>query len=384
MNSAYPIVGQDATGVHVLLQKARLHVKEPYRIWFGYAVVAFWLFLPHGTGLLNAQTSAGAEHAARAAQRIQAGDLKGAEAEMRRAVELSPKEPQYLVRLGLILGMQHRPEEATLCFENALKLDPGNLAVRRNLAASQWQMGRLAAAQETLDLILKTEPEDAQALLLLGMVLIDARRYHAALAVAQKAAEAMPSSYRAYAVKGMAEMRMHRFIDSAKSYARAAELNPSAPEASLGLAMSLWAAGSISESFATFERGLKQFPGDAYHCLEYGRLLLKSTKPNDSADETRAMALLETAVTLNGSLSEPHYLLGDLALRKGNAEEALQHLEQAVKLDPEGSKIHFALFRAYRRLGRTDDAAREEAAFQKLKAAEEAAPAAPLLMGGLD
>lgn len=384
MTSAVWIVGQDENEVDLLPPSASLYMKKHSLMGLGLTFLLLCLFLRCGVGLLNAQTAAGAEHATRAAQLVQAGNLKGAEAEMRQAVELSPKEPQYLVRLGLILGMQHRPEEATLCFESALKLDPGNLAVRRNLAASQWQMGRLAAAQENLDLILKTEPGDTQALLLLGMVLIDARRYHAALAVAQQAAEAMPSSYRAYAVKGMAEMRMHRFIDSAKSYARAAELNPNAPEVNLGLAMSLWAAGSVSESFATFERGLKQFPGDAYHCLEYGRLLLKSAKPNDSADQNRAMALLERALTLNGSLPEPHYLLGDLALRKGNAEEALQHLEQAVKLDPKGSKIHFALFRAYRRLGRADDAAREEAAFQKLKAEEEAAPAAPLLMGGLD
>jgi len=77
-------------------------------------------------------------------------------------------------------------------------------------------------------------------------------------------------------------------------------------------------------------------------------------------------------------------LLGDLALKKGNAEEAVQQLEQAVKLDPNGSKIHFALFRAYRRLGRKEDAAREQETFQKLKDKEEAVPAAPLLVGGLD
>ena len=382
--SAYPMVGEDATRVHLLHQNAGLHAKVSYLTWFGHAVIAFWLLLPGGAGILHAQSSTGAEHAARAAQLVQAGDLKGAEAEMRQAVELSPKEPQYLARLGLILGMQRRPEAAAESFERALALDPNNLAVRRNLALSQWQMGRLAAARENLDLILKAEPGDAQALLLLGMVLIDARRYAAALAVAQAATEAMPSSYRAHAVKALAEMRMQRFTDSAKSYARAAELNPNAPEVSVGLAMSLWASGSISESFATFEQGLKRFPEDAYHCLEYGRLLLKSAKPNDSAAEARSVALLQSALKLNSSLSGAHYLLGDLALRRGNTEAARQHLEQAVKLDPESSKIHFALFRTYRRLGRTEDAAREEEAFQKLKAKEEAAPAAPLLVGGVD
>jgi Flp pilus assembly protein TadD len=345
-------------------------------------VFVFGLFLSRSATPLIAQTSASAEHASRAAQLVQAGDLKGAEGEMRQAVELSPKEPEYHARLGVILGMQRRPQAAAECFESALTLDPENLGVRRNLATTQWQMGHLAPAQENLELILKADPQDAQTLLLLSMVLIDARRYAAALAVAQQAAEAMPSSYRAYSAKGMAEMRMQRYTDSTKSYKRAAELNPNAPEVDVGLAMSLWASGNIAESFATFEQGLKRFPGDAFHYLEYGRALLKSAKPDDSATESRAIALLETALKLKSSLSEAHYLLGDLALRRGNPQEALVHLEQAVKLDPEGAKIHFALLRTYRRLGRTEDAAREESTFQKLKSKEEAAPVVPLLAGG--
>ena len=354
--------------------------------WFSRfaCAAAFWLFLPGGGELLNAQNSPARQHAARAAQLVEAGDLKGAEAEMRQAVELSPKEAEYLMRLGLLLSMQERPKVAALFFERALKLDPNNLTVRRHLAGSQWQSGRLDASQENLEFILKASPRDSEALLMLGMVLMDAGRFLAAHAAAQKAAKAMPTSDQAYAVKGMAEMRMQRYTEAAKSYGQAAKLNPRALEVNLGLAMSLWAAGNIAESFAVFEQGRKRFPEDAFHCLEYGRLLLKSAKPEDSDAETRSIGLLENALTLNPSLPEAHYLLGDLALRRGSPEKALQHLEQAVKLDPGSSKIHFALSRTHRRLGRAEDAAREQGLFEQLKAREEAAPAAPLLVGGTD
>jgi tetratricopeptide (TPR) repeat protein len=271
---------------------------------------------------------------------------------MRQAVELSPKNPEYLMRLGLVLTMQERPKVAAIFFERALKLDPDNLTLRRHLAGSQWQGGRLDASKENLEVILKANPRDSEALLMLGMVLMDAGRFPAAHAMAQRATEAMPSSDQAYAVKGMAEMRMQRYTEAAKSYKQAVELNPKAPDVNLGLAMSLWAAGNITESFAIFEQGLKRFPEDAFHCLEYGRLLLKSAKPDDSAAETRAIGLLQNALTLNRSLPEAHYWLGDLALRRGNPEKALEHLEQAVKLDPGSSKIHFALSRTHRRLGR--------------------------------
>ena len=90
--------------MHLLIQKARLHMKESHLSRFRYAALAIWLSLLSGAGILNAQSSPGTEHAARSAQLLEAGDLKGAEAEMRRAVELAPRDPQYLVRLGLILG----------------------------------------------------------------------------------------------------------------------------------------------------------------------------------------------------------------------------------------------------------------------------------------
>ena len=83
-------------------------------------------------------------HADRGLRLAQAGDLKGAEAELRLAVHLSPNDPDYLADLGGILGMQQRLVEAGRYFEKALKIHPGNLVVRRDLAANQWQIGQLA------------------------------------------------------------------------------------------------------------------------------------------------------------------------------------------------------------------------------------------------
>jgi Flp pilus assembly protein TadD len=155
------------------------------------------------------------------------------------------------------------------------------------------------------------------------------------------------------------------------SYQRATQLDRANPEAWRGLAVAQFAAGMTGEALATFEKGLKQFPQDPLHYQEYAITLFKLAETGDENAEARALDLMRTAMTMDGSLSQPSYYLGNLALQRGRASEALQYLEAAARLDHTNSKIHYALSRAYRRLGRGEDAAKEQRLYQELKALEE-------------
>ncbi len=129
-----------------------------------------------------AQASATAqEHADRGMQLAQSGDLKSAETELRRAVELAPRDPAFLASLGRILGMQQKLEESSAYFEKALEIDPNDPANRRNLASNQVLMGQLQSARENLDWVLKAKPTDKTALLLRGMVAEELQDYSGAI-----------------------------------------------------------------------------------------------------------------------------------------------------------------------------------------------------------
>jgi Flp pilus assembly protein TadD len=180
-----------------------------------------------------------------------------------------------------------------------------------------------------------------------------------------------PDSSSGYLLKGMAQLQLGEFTDAVESYGRAVQLDPSVPEAHVGLASAQWSAGMTAAAGNTFEENLKLFPRDANNCQEYGRFLLKQAETGDRTAEARAIALLDKADRLNGSLPETHFLLGNLLLTKGELAQALPHLERAVQLDPQASRYRFALGRAYLRAGRTVDGAREVQAFRTMKAAEE-------------
>jgi tetratricopeptide (TPR) repeat protein len=488
------------------------------------------------------------EQADRGLRFAREGDFARAEAELRKAVKLSPNNPANLAALGSVLGIEQKLEESAVYLQEALRLDQNNLALRRDLAANQWQRGRLQEAKENLEKVLKAQPGEQQTVLLLGVVmenmnryqeavrllgsvealakqrpesvaalarsyyqtgqkekarailggvlshpanpggvflcgqvafegadydlavrlyasiwssypdakkltssiaqaeyragrfsecqhtllgliglgyatsdsynllawcyykqqkfqetvrafdqaidsepsnesnyldlgkvLIEHHRYRVALAVAQKAVERIPTSYRVWMMKGMVEAKQAHYREAVKSYGQALELNAGSAEANFNLAKVQGLAGMTEEAATTFERGIQRFPRDSAHYLEYAQMLLTLAETSDAAPETRALALLNTAVAIDGSLSEPHYQLGNLALRQGNVDQALKHLEIAEKLNPQDSKIHYALARAYRRLGLERKTAEELEAYEKLKPKEETPSLAPAL-----
>jgi tetratricopeptide (TPR) repeat protein len=191
-----------------------------------------------------------------------------------------------------------------------------------------------------------------------------------ALETAKRASTALPGSSRIFLLKGSIELKVGQFTDAIASYAHAVELDPASADGLLGLAEAEDAAGMIQDATVRYEAGMTRFPKDVRFKLQFALMLLKEAETGDSVAQTRAEQLLKSAVAQNHSLPEAHYQLGDLALKSGHPVEAVQELKQAAQLDPKSAKACYALARAYRRLGRNEDAAREMDRYQKLKEAE--------------
>jgi tetratricopeptide (TPR) repeat protein len=463
---------------------------------------------------------------------LQTGELAGAEAELRQAVQQAPGDAAFLGTLGAILGMEHKLAESNVFLEKALSIDPLSTQTRRNLASNQFQLGDLVPARKNLQLLLKNDPADKTSTLLLGMVdeelkdyssairllssvpdqvvqrpqsisalarayyntgqplkaratlhllrdpegvfmggevaaqardlptaeqmfasiqstysdrtkldyhlaraqyqakqfvecqatlqplvdagratsetenllgwcyegqgdfvravaamdkaieedpanesnhldvgriLLEAHRPKGALEAAKTALSLAPDSARAYGLKGLAESELSQPIDAVQSYLQAVKLDPTDPKALLGLALAQEREGKTQDAQATFEKGIQQFPSNAALYQEYGKMLLIFRGDDPEASEAHAVTLLTKALALDKTLAMAHFELGNLALSKGQVAQAVTQLEAATKLSPDESRAHYALSRAYRRLGRVEDADRELKTFQSLK-----------------
>jgi len=210
----------------------------------------------------------------------------------------------------------------------------------------------------------------------LGLILIANHQLPVALEAAKRAVEVAPGSYRATMLKGLVETKMNRLIEAATTYKRAIELDPDRPEAVLGLALVFSADGKSQDAEAAFQSGVRRFPRNPVLLQEYGKTLLKFGEGGDALAQARATSLFRTALEIDGSLAESHYQLGNLALANDKAEEAVRHLETAAKLNPQSSKTHFALARAYRRLSKAGAASKELGIYESLKGKESETPLA--------
>lgn len=208
-------------------------------------------------------------------------------------------------------------------------------------------------------------------------LLLHLRKTDEALAEVNRTIGVAPNDARPWVWKGNVELHRNSAKDAMESYQRAAKLDSSNADATLGVATIYFITGQTDEAIAQYKAGISRFPGDARFYVACAEMFVGS--PDSLKLQAQAESLLRQAIKLTPQSAEAHYLLGQLALQEGRWQEALDELMRSVELDPDRSRSHFALAGLYRRMGRADDAAKEFSLYQKLKQYEE--NVAPSTMG---
>lgn len=282
----------------------------------------------------------------------------------------SPDQVTLKYRLALVRFHAKRFPESEQVIQQLLDAGHKSGEIYRLLGWCRQQQHRHQDAVRAFQEAITLEPTNETSYLDLGEILLRERRLVPALELAKRTANAFPDSSHAFLLKGSVELAAILFTDAVNSFSRALQLDPAGRDATIGLARAQFGAGMTQQAKATLEEAIGKSPEKARFELELAQLLLKDAETGDEAAGIRAEQLLKSAVALDDTLSEAHYQLGDLALGRGQPQRALIHLEKATKLDPTSAKVHFALSRAYRRLGKNEEAAKESALYDKLKEQE--------------
>jgi len=140
----------------------------------------------------------------------------------------------------------------------------------------------------------------------------------------------------------------------AEEYAqKAVSLDPKLPLAHFLLGEIDLYHSKISEAADEFQKELQLNPGyaPAYYKLAdaYSRI-----QKFDEAEK-----LLQRSIWLDATSTGPYILLGKVLAKKGETELAVRTLQRALAMDPSNPVPHHLLGQAYRDLGKSEDAERE-------------------------
>jgi tetratricopeptide (TPR) repeat protein len=258
---------------------------------------------------------------------LRAGDLKGAEVEMRQAVELAPRDPAYLGSLGAVLGMEQNLPESNVYLEKALHINPDDLATRRNLASNQFQLGQLQPAKENLERILKAKPGEPTSVLLLGMVEEELKDY----VKAAKLLASVPDQVR-QRPKSTAALARAFYNTGQKEKARETleglESHAAGPE---GIFLGAQAAAQ-ADDFETAERMFASIGSTYPDTAKLGYNLALVQYRANRIDESQTT--LRKLVGAGHETSDIYNLLGWCLYKQANFKEAVAAMDQAIEIDP--------------------------------------------------
>jgi tetratricopeptide (TPR) repeat protein len=111
---------------------------------------------------------------------LQKGDVKTAEAEFRRVIELNQNGAQAYFNLGNVLFMTHRNDEAKQTLEAGLRLSPSNAMGHYLNGSVLTRLGDFKAAEEQLKTARELNPKMPQVPISLAMLYLQSGREHEA------------------------------------------------------------------------------------------------------------------------------------------------------------------------------------------------------------
>jgi predicted O-linked N-acetylglucosamine transferase (SPINDLY family) len=236
------------------------------------------------------------------------------------------------------------------------------------IAFEHHQAGRLEAAEAIYRRILQADPEQADALHLLGLVAYRLGRYEQAVdcmgraiahrpqvavmhsnlgaayrawgkldeavACCRRGAQVDPHNAQAHNNLGNALNDQLRLAEAAASFRRALELSPDFAEAHNNLGTVLARQGRLDEAGACYAQALRIRPRYAEALNNLGALWEERGKPDQAA------ACCRQALEVQPDFADAHNNLGNVLLGLGMPDDAASHYRRALEIRPAYAIAH--------------------------------------------
>ena len=321
------------------------------------------------------------------------GDFKQAIQGYREVLKVKPDVLPAWMNLGVLLVKTGQYAEALECYRSALALAPQNRDIRFYIALAYFKKGDTPNASRQFEELLKEDPGDLRAAILLGATDVQAGNNARALAVLAPFAGAARENTdflwaygsalianghlrdglaaaeqvaketnrpEAWLLAGQTLLRVDEFVRAKDDLENAARLDSTMPGVENALGHAREKVADYQGAIEAYSKAVAQQPNDADAWLGLGG------NEYFQRDLKGARTSLQRALALDHGSAPAFYALGLVEKAQSNPQVAITDLEKAVKLRPDWMEAHVQLAALYFQLHRTADGARERQLVDRL------------------
>ncbi|HXI85544.1 MAG TPA: tetratricopeptide repeat protein, partial [Verrucomicrobiae bacterium] len=291
------------------------------------------------------------------------GQYQSAESIWADVVAKRPDSLRGHTNLGQALLTDGRAKESIPHFIDALHIDPNEPIARCNLGSALAMIGAtnrgIAELQETL----QHTPNYAPAHVALADIFVGQGNQRAALEHYAAALDINPDEQVARFNLAQLLTRMGQREGAIAQFTEVLRLDPRNATAHYNLANLLAENGSETEAISHYVAAARFDPHNARSQINLGNLFLKLGRTDD------AVAAYTDALRTDPNAFKAHNNLAVILAGRGDLVHAIEHFREAARLQPDAPEVHSELAEVLDRQGLHEEAQRELAQAQRLRAA---------------
>lgn len=281
---------------------------------------------------------------------VSQGDFDSAEAVYRRALEKIPQSWEIRLARGDLYLLKRDSARAGEEYQAAADLSPGKSMARVKLARFRWADGKSVEAKRILDDLLKQEPRFSAAALCRAEIALGERDHEASLKLLDGIMKEEPSNMEAFLLIQRVKLAQGKDDEAIAAYTKLVSAFPKVAQGRYLLGVAWFHKGDIQKAIGECERAvaLDANHGEAVHLLS--ELHIRTGKPD------LALALLKPFVVRHPGDMLAYMLIGGAYNARKDYTLAADVYRSLMKNMPGNPQGPYLLGMTLRRLGRNDEA----------------------------
>ncbi len=294
------------------------------------------------------------------------GEVAHAITELNAVVTRSPENPVAHFQLGRAHAARGEFEQARQQFNKAIELRPDYIMARLALAQLQVTRGEFDAALKTAEQILQIDKNSVNARLIESAALMGMRKFGDSREMLSGMLRVNPNSPDVHFQLGLVNLAENKFKDAEDSFRKTHQLNPVNPRGLMGLVETQMAQSHPDQALQLLQSESDKNPNNLDLRLAIGNIAVRSGKYEEALQAFNA--ILNSLDKSSKQRGDIFLRIGETYRRKGDDAGAVGVLQKAREVLPDNVTVLSTLALTLDHAGRWTEAKQAYEATLKLDA----------------